>query len=165
MSTAATTAKHRASAPPRRDWAGSRHPAPQLRAGLLAPATQHPPAKGTRVPGSHPPSPPTSITPPLLPGGPPHLGTSTAWVPGAHGPPSQWLPGGCGRRGGWVPGGMCEGVGGPQSGDLEWGGEWQGRVWPLPSPAGVSKGQCPGMPQLFPEQRGFQKKLPMAISE
>lgn len=41
--------------------------------------------------------------------------------------------------------------------------EWQGRVWPSSSPAAVSKGQCLGMPQLFPAQQDFQKKLPMAI--
>lgn len=53
----------------------------------------------------------------------------------------------------------------PGSGVAGAGGEWQGRVRPLPSPAGVSKGQRLGMPQLFPEeQRGFQKKLPLAIS-
>lgn len=52
----------------------------------------------------------------------------------------------------------------PVAGVAGTGGEWQGRVWPLPSPAGASKGQCLGMPRLFLEQRGFQKRLPLAIS-
>lgn len=43
-------------------------------------------------------------------------------------------------------------------------GEWQGRVWPSSCPAAVSKGQCLGVPQLFPAQQDFQKKLLMAIS-
>lgn len=42
--------------------------------------------------------------------------------------------------------------------------EWQGRVWPSSSPAAVSKGQCLGVPQLFPAQQDFQKKLLLAIS-
>lgn len=42
--------------------------------------------------------------------------------------------------------------------------EWQGRVWPSSSPAAVSKGQCLGVPRLFPAQQDFQKKLRMAIS-
>lgn len=76
------------------------------------------------------------------------VGTQQTRVPRADGCQGQWVQ----ERG--VPGSGVAGAG----------GEWQGLVWPLPSPTGVSKGQRLGIPQLFLEQRGFQKKLPPAIS-
>lgn len=92
-----------------------------------------------------------------------HLRTFRALAPQLEDAQCGWVPSGCS---GWmVPeGGVCvQGQGVPGSGVSEQ-HEWQGRVWPPSSPAAVSKGQCLGVPQLFPAQRDFQKKLLMAIS-
>lgn len=150
-----TTAKHRASAPPRRDQAASRHPAPQPGAGLCTSPAWHSRAEGTWVPSSHPPAPPASINPhccrqpaqgwvllggpQAMPGG--HLGIFAARVPGPHAPPpqpvaarSRWVPSrrGCpgqtGARGSGCRNGGCLDLGWLEQGV-------SGRAWCGPCPA------------------------------
>lgn len=189
MSTTATTAKHRAGAPPRRDQAGSRHPSPRCGAGPRGPPALHPLAKGTWVPGSCPPAPPAGITPPLLQAptsgagvtwwSPCHAwgtcGDISMWVPGSRGPPSRRLPGtgGCpedvGARDRYVPGGKgwvggCRRRGCP---DLGWPEQGvSGRAWcgPCPTRQARAKGSALACRSYSRSSGGFQKKLPLAIS-
>lgn len=94
-----------------------------------------------------------------------HVGTWIPWSPKPAATWNGWVPRGCGCQGQICPrgermGGWVQEKGVPRSGVAGAGGEWQGLVWPLPNPAGASKGQRLGMPQLFPEQRGLPEKAP-----
>lgn len=162
-----TTAQHRARPP----QAGTRLGPPRTPAQSWDKC-----AKETCMPGSHPHAASASITPlcclnaaqgqvlldgsQAVPEG--HLRTF-----GAHGFPAGGCPERMGTQrvlrvdGSWgacVQDRVCLDLG------CQSRSEWQGRVWPSSGPAGVSKGQCLGMPQLFPAQQDFQKKLSMAIS-
>lgn len=165
MSTAATTAKHGAQRCPRAGL-GARHLA------------LHPPAEGTLC--HHPllllpPSPPLLRAPGCL--GPSSgdiskVGARIRCDPRTHGDPRMGVPVGCGCPGWMCPHpvagcgiGGCLGVrvprvgvrggGGARAGGV---GEWQGRVWPLPSPRSGEQRAAPWHAAAIPGATGASRK-------